>query len=236
MCKGNYGGGRIEIIDAARGLSLILMILHHFAIDLNMFGILPDWLVYSRVIYVLHIIFAGLFIALAGVSSRFSRSNIRRGLKVSVCALIVTAATLLIQMPIWWGILHLLGFCMIMYGLVSKTADKIPPHIGTVLYFVLFLILLLLIADKTFDVKYLSVLGLRNEAFTSADYFPVFPWIMIFMFGTCFGRIVSDGKLPVWFYTASIPKLPAVGRKSLLIYMLHQPLLYGLTLLLIKLL
>ena len=229
MYRGNWDGKRIKLMDAVRGLSLILMVFHHFAIDLNMFDMLPSQFVYSRVIYFLHVIFAGVFITLAGVSSRFSRGNLRRGLKVLLCAVIITAATLIMGITIWWGILHLLGFCMVVYGFVSKPADRIPARYGIPLYFALFVILLILLSERTFDVKYLSVLGFKNAAFASADYFPILPWACMFMFGTSLGRFVFDGKLPLWFYTADIPIFSAVGKKSLLIYMLHQPLLYGLT-------
>ena len=228
---GHWDGGRIELIDALRGLSVLLMILHHFAIDLEMFGMLPASWVYSDIVYALHLIFASVFISLSGVSSRFSRSNVKRGIKVLVCAAIVTLVTWIMDMTIWFGILHFLGISMIIYGLLSRWLDKLNPVLGVIIYFVSFVILSIFILDKTFDIKYLSILGLRNRNFTSADYFPIFPWILMFMFGTCLGRIIREGNMPAWFYKVKVKFLPSVGRKSLWIYMLHQPVCYGITLL-----
>jgi uncharacterized membrane protein len=227
--RGNWDGGRIELIDALRGLSLVLMVLHHLLFDLSMFGMFPGWFLISWPIYVLHVIFASVFILLSGVSSRFSRSNVRRGLKTWGCALAVTLVTWAVGMPAWWGILHLLGFCMILYGLISRWLDKMPERLGMALYLVLFLVLAVTILDRPFDVKGLSILGIMNRDFLSSDYFPIFPWVLMFLFGTCFGRMVEEGRLPRKFYEFDMPVLPEIGRKSLWIYMLHQPVLYGVT-------
>ena len=227
--RGNWGGGRIALIDALRGLSLVLMVIHHLLFDLNLFGMFPGWLLNSWPIYVLHVIFAGVFILLSGVSSRFSRSNVRRGLKTWGCALLVTLVTWAVRMPAWWGILHLLGFCMILYGLAHRWLDRMPPIPGMVLYLALFLVLAFTILDRPFDVQGLSILGLRSRDFVSSDYFPIFPWVLMFLFGTCFGRLVEVGRLPRKFYEFDMPVLPEIGRKSLWIYLLHQPVLYGIT-------
>ena len=63
---------RIELMDGIRGLAIILMVLHHLAFDLVYFLGAPLWLFTNPVFDTLHYIFAGLFIMLAGVSSRFS--------------------------------------------------------------------------------------------------------------------------------------------------------------------
>ena len=71
-------------------------------------------------------------------------------------------------------------------------------------------------------------LGLGPSGIFSADYFPLLPWIFVFLFGTWLGRYIKDGKFPAWFYEASMPGFSTVGRHSLVIYVLHQPVLYGL--------
>lgn len=234
---GNYSGGRIQIIDAVRGLSLCLMVLHHFAIDLEMYGMFPGWFLYSKPIYVLHMIFASVFILLSGVSSRFSRSNVKRGLLVLACALLVTVVTNLMNIPINWGILHLLGACMVLYGLLSRLLDRLPGAPMLVIYLALFLALTIYLDGRSFDSGsvFLAILGFNNPSFYSADYFPILPWIFMFLFGTVFGGYIRQGALPKWFYDFDVRVFPAIGRKSLWIYLLHQPILYGLTLLLSRL-
>jgi hypothetical protein len=59
------------------------------------------------------------------VSSRFSASNIKRGLKALALSVGITVVTYFIGMPIWFGVLHLLGFSMVFYGLTFKFWDFI---------------------------------------------------------------------------------------------------------------
>ena len=220
---------RIDLIDALRGLAVILMVIHHFFYDLVVFLGAPAWLFSNPVFNFLHYVFAGLFIFLSGVSSRFSRSNIKRGIKVLAVALVITLVTAFMDMPIWFGVLHLLGFCMVFYGLTSKSWDKVPPVFMPVLC--ISLIVISAYAVQNFDpgVSYLWIFGWTYPGFSSADYFPLFPWIFVFLLGTWAGKYILENRLPKWFYDFTMPALPAVGRRALLIYILHQPVLYGVT-------
>ena len=117
---------RIQLIDALRGLAVLLMVVHHFLYDLVAFCGAPAWLFSNPVFNFLHYIFAGLFLFLSGVSSNFSRSNVKRGLKALACALVITAVTTVMDMPIVFGVLHLLGTCMVLYGLTRRFWEKLP--------------------------------------------------------------------------------------------------------------
>ena len=77
--------------------------------------------------------------------------------------------------------------------------------------------------------RWLWMLGWVYEGFVSTDYFPLLPWAFVFLLGTWAGKYIKAGRMPHWFYTADCPPLAAVGRHSLVIYVLHQPVLYGLT-------
>ena len=81
---------RIELMDAMRGLAVCLMVIHHFLYDLCAFCGAPWWLFTNPVFDPLHYFFAGLFILLSGVSSNFSRSNLKRGLKALAVSLGIT--------------------------------------------------------------------------------------------------------------------------------------------------
>ena len=211
----------------------MLMVAYHLLHNLVVFLGAPIWMFHNPAFVVLQPFFSGLFIFLSGVSSRFSRSNIKRGLLALVVAAAVTIATEIIGMPIWWGVLHLLAFCMVFFGLTQKLWDKIPEIILPVV----FVILIIAGAVATANIhitcphpwlRYIvSVLGWRQEGFVSFDFFPILPWMFIFMLGTWAGIYIKDRKLPEWFYGYKVPIFPIVGRKALLIYILHQPILYG---------
>ncbi len=236
---GNYGGGRIESIDAARGLCVLLMVAHHFLYDLAAFLGAPWWIFTNPVLDVAHYFFAGMFIFLSGVSSRFSHSNIRRGLKVLCAALAITLVTWLMDMPILFGILHFLGFCMVFYGLVWRPLDKLPDRAAPVLYIVLLIasdVAVNLANAAGSDSRWLWPLGIYYPGFESADYFPIFPWLFVFLLGTWAGEKIKAGVLPKRFYELNPRFLPAVGRKAFIIYLVHQPILYAITLLLGKIL
>ncbi len=236
---GNYGGGRIQSIDALRGLCVLLMVGHHFLYDLCESLGAPGWLDTNPVLDVAHCFFAGLFIFLSGVSSRFSHSNVRRGLRVLAAALVITAVTWLMDMPILFGILHFLGFCMVFYGLTWRLFDKINDRAAPLIY--VFLLALTAVAiDKInasgTDVRWLWPLGITSRGFYSADYFPIFPWIFVFLSGAWAGVKIKAGALPKGFYAYNPKFFPSLGRRAFAVYLIHQPILYGMTLLIGKLL
>ena len=225
---------RIELMDAMRGLALCLMVIHHFLYDLCAFCGAPWWLFTNPVFDPLHYFFAGLFILLSGVSSNFSRSNIRRGLKALAISLGITVVTYFMDMPIVFGVLHLLATCMLLYGLTQKLWEKLntkTPWVTLALSIVGILATAKLVNGYPTTIPHLWMFGLSTPGFYSSDYFPLLPWMFVFLLGTWAGKYVRAGRLPRWFYETKAPRLAAVGRQSLLIYVVHQPVLYGLTML-----
>ncbi len=229
--KKKDAASRIPLIDALRGLAVLLMVAHHFLYDLWAFLGAPSWLFTNPVFDFLHYLFAGLFIMLSGVSSRFSRSNLKRGIKVIAAALAITLVTWQLDMIIVFGILHFLGFSMVFYALTRRIWDKIPERIAPILYIVLMIASILFLNSIKSASEWLWMFGITYPGFSSADYFPILPWIFVFLFGTWLGEIIRQGKMPEWFYSVKSPRLSSVGRKSFLIYLVHQPVLYGLTML-----
>ncbi len=221
--------GRIELMDAMRGLAVLLMVVHHFLYDLAAFCGAPWWLFSNPVFDVLHYVFAGLFILLSGVSSNFSRSNVKRGLKALACAVVITVVTVLMGMDIWFGVLHLLSICMIFYGLTRSLWEKLPAWVVPAVSLTGLFATGHMVRGIPTDIPWLWMFGWTTDSFYSTDYFPLLPWIFVFLFGTWAGKYVKAGKLPRWFYTARAPRLAAVGRRSLMIYILHQPVLYAIT-------
>ena len=223
---------RIQLIDALRGLCVVLMVLHHLMFDLVEFLGAPEWLFTNPVLDIAHYFFAGMFIFLSGVSSRFSRSNVRRGIKVVLAALVISAVTWFLNMPIIFGILHFLGFSMIFYGLTGKLWQKIPDYIAPFLFIALIVLSAIWVAKTGYvKINWLWMFGFRTKTFYSSDYFPILPWIFVFLLGTWAGQFIREGYMPKWFYEFSPPVLPAIGRKAFIVYLAHQPILYGIVML-----
>ncbi len=220
---------RIEIIDALRGAAVIVMILNHIIYDAVYFlGASPA--VFDNPLAEMTHLSAHVFIILSGICCSFSRSNVKRGVKVFLIAMAITVVTGLMDMPIRFGVLHLLGFCMVFYGLTHGIWENLPP-VHAAVFFVLFLIFKYITDHAVTSLKFLWMFGFTYPGFYSADYFPIFPWLFLFLAGAVLGPVIKARRFPKWFYDFKMPVLPAIGRRSLLIYVLHQPLLYGICLL-----
>ncbi len=230
---------RIEAMDAARGLSLFLMVFYHFFYDLVVFAGAPLWVLRNPVFDPLQYFFAGLFILISGVSCNFSHGNVRRALKTLAVALAVTLVTTILNMPIVFGILHLLGTCMLFYGLTQRfwqmLGEKAPRLVPALCLAGIFLTARFVNGYPS-RTPHLWMFGLVTPTFYSSDYFPLLPWIFVFLLGAWAGKYVREGRLPPRFYTARIPFFPVLGRHSLLVYIVHQPVLYGLTMLIVLIL
>jgi uncharacterized membrane protein len=167
------------------------------------------------------------FIALAGISCRYSRSNAKRGLRVLLLGLGLTVATVIL-MPsesIYFGILHFMGAAMLLFAALRPLIDKIPAPAGIACSLLLFA-LTLGVPEKTLHFSpWLLPLGFGGMG---ADYFPLVPNFFLFLAGAFAGTYVAAGKLPAWFYATRFKPLAAIGRHTIVVYLLHQPILIGL--------
>ena len=102
------------------------MIVWHFLFDLASVGLVPDLLMQSGVMELARYMIAGSFIAISGVCARLSKRPLCRGLIVLAAALLVSAVTYLIGAPAYWGILHLLGVCMLLYAAARRRWEALP--------------------------------------------------------------------------------------------------------------
>lgn len=229
-------GERIHIIDAARGISILLMVIYHFHVDLYLFGILPKELINHPAVVFLQEFFACVFILASGISCRFSRNNLKRGLVMLAAGMAVTAVTYLFSQELYvrFGILHFLGVSAIIYSLAGKALDRLLPGILTPVVCVPLAVLTWTLRFETFDVKHLWVFGITGPDFSSADYFPLLPFFFVYLVGTWLGKYISAGLFPRWFYTFKCRPLSFFGRNTIWIYLAHQPIFFGILYLIIK--
>jgi len=219
---------RWQFIDVLRGVAVCLMVFHHLFYDIWYFGFAP-YTIFSNVIFdPLHYLFLGVFIALCGVSSRFSGSNLRRGLELLVCAGLVTLVTWLIGQPVWFGVLHFLCVAILLYALLGRLTDRLPVPWALAVCAVLFAASWVFIRTTALDWKILWFFGKTSVwNLSSADYVQLFPWLFVFFAGVAVGRILEKRTPPAPKKSRLAAFFSGVGRHSLIIYLLHQPVLYG---------
>ena len=218
--------GRVELLDAWRAAAVIVMILWHLCWDLTMWGTLPQRVMFEQPMLGIRYYIICSFVLLSGISCRYSRSNARRGLQTLLCASVVTAVMYFFGDPVWFGVLHLLGCCMLLYSWAGPWFEKLPELPAAAVCLALFLILHKICYGVRVTVPWLWMFGLRTKEFYSSDYYPIFPWLFLFLLGTILGgRIIrSDGA---WKGVRVWPPLRWIGQHALWIYMLHQPVLMG---------
>lgn len=233
------------MLDEIRGFAILCMIVHHTFLDVGDVLSLQWGYTVFNALCVVQPLFWAAFIIISGMCTRLSRNAVKRGIIVLVCGLVITFVTAFI-MPfvgfygaeIYFGILHCLGICMIITGLLMKIIDKIDYRIGAAVSALLFFFFygidegtlcfgIINLPESIYRYNILAPLGLHNSLFYSADYFPVIPWIFMFFFGAFIGKLAKDDRLPEKMYVKRSKFLSFVGRNSLWVYLAHQPVIYA---------
>ena len=237
---------RILLLDITRGICVLAMVAYHFCWDLGYFGFIDLRLMTQGYgLFIAQLI--GLsFITIAGISSRilslsdsFKQKFLKRFFKLVFISAIISTATFMLNRNsfIFFGILHFLSVC----SLISLILIYFKSS------FHLFLIFLcaaaISISKITFNLPFmLSWLGFNEEIPITNDFYPIFPWITFYFFGFWSGKIIYE-KISQKDYGFSIPIngtnilfkfFEYMGRKALTIYILHQPILFSLFFIFIK--
>jgi uncharacterized membrane protein len=232
---------RLWEVDTLRGVAIVLMLFYHFVWDLNYFGLyqanmlVGPWQIFARTI-------ASIFIFVMGVSLTLSYNRVKqqsghpapvkkyllRGGQVFGLGLLITIATYFFigRGFVVFGILHLLGLSIILaYPFlhwnkwVSLVAGLVIIGLGV-----------FFIDRMIVSFPWLIWLGVRQWGVYMVDYYPVLPWFGVALLGVFAGRMLYPGgvrgfallDLSQW---NPVRGLRFLGRHSLLIYLIHQPIL-----------
>ena len=219
---------RLPLPDAWRGLCCWVMIVYHLLFDCVMFGWVPYALFETVPVVVIERLTAWSFILLAGMGSELTHSNVRRGLIALAAGGAVTAVSYAVGAPIRFGVLQFLGLAMLLYGGLRPVLSKLPAGITAAVCVGLYQVGWFLAERVTVSVPWLFWLGLRRGDFVSFDYFPLLQYFPLIVIGGCAGRVIRTTGGPDVLRRPCPKALTWTGRHSLLVYLAHQPVLYGL--------
>ena len=232
--------GRLVVIDALRGVAITLMVVYHFCFDLSYFGLAdfnfyqdPSWLHSRTFILSMFLLLVGVSLVLAGGQKLDSRRYMRR------LALLIASAVL-ISASSWWmfgerfiffGVLHFIALASVL-GLSFIRAGWVNLVLG---------IAVILFANyyqfPWFDTPGWRWIGLMTHKPQTEDYVPLLPWFGVVLLGLYTGPYLA--RLARQWQEANksglIRMLALSGRHSLIIYLLHQPVLIGALSLYVKL-
>lgn len=237
---------RKEKIDLARGIAILAMIFYHFCWDLGEFGIIDreavnsgGWRLFAQII-------GSSFLFISGLSFwfffRFGRnlnSFWNRFLKLFLGSLFVSIGTYLAYGDyfIFFGILHLFCICnLVAFAIVRFSVTTL---IGFAIFTSIFASY---VSFDTLGSRFFAWSGLYSGSVGTVDFYPFFPWASAYILGLAFGKLVyknrtklDEDKDPIeakseQFFITRIPKavLKFLSSYSLYIYLIHQPILFGL--------
>lgn len=245
---------RYGLLDTLRGFSLVSMILFHACWDLvHMYGF--DWPWFTKTPgYLWQQSICWLFIFLSGFclglkrGERAAASACKRGLVIMGSGILVTVATLVFapEAKIIFGVLFFLGFSVLLTAWLDPLLRNVPSKAGLLCSAILFFvfrninegnlgfenIILCQLPDHLYEHGLLGTFwGLQDKNFSSADYFSCIPWYFLFIAGYFLCRYILRQReanelsgLPDIF-TRGVPVLETLGQHSLLVYLLHQPVI-----------
>lgn len=228
------------LVDALRGFAILLMVVFHFCFDMSYLGLAdfdfyqdPFWLHARTFILSSFLFLVGIGLVLASDAGLDRRRYLRR-------LLLITTGALLVSLSTWWmfaerfvffGVLHFIALASIL-ALPLLRAGWINLVLG---------IGLLLLANSFqsawFDQPGWRWVGLMTHKPPTEDYVPVLPWFGVVLLGLYFGPWMQR-RAERWQEfiqgRAVFEQLALAGRYSLWIYLLHQPVLFGVLLLYVK--
>lgn len=233
---------RVHLMDELRGVLIIGVVLYHLLYDLAViFPVGIPWM-FSDAMNHARNVCTGSLIVISGISCHYTRSNLRRGLRTFGWGMALTVVTGLVipSQFIVFGILHFFGASMMLYGLAEPLLKKIPTLPGLAGSILLFLLTwdiysgfvrvmgaVWYLPSFLYNKPILFPIGFACQGISSADYYPLMPWGFLFLAGMFFGRTVKAEALPDFCYQSHLPPLAWLGTRTLAIYLIHQPVIYG---------
>jgi len=226
---------RLQSVDLLRGLALAMMIAYHFCYDLTYFNFAhfdfftdPFWLQARTLILSSFLLIAGISLTLATHHGVRMKPYLTRLGMLAGCAILISVSSYFMFGPRWifFGVLHFIAVASVLgLGFVRRPGLALATGVALI-------ILDLMFSHSFFDQATWQSLGMMTYKPPTEDYVPLIPWFGVFLLGTVLGNRLwlreSAPSLTQWHSTQPLVQLLSLaGRHSLLVYMLHQPVLLG---------
>jgi uncharacterized membrane protein len=208
-------------LDSLRGMAVIWMVIFHSAYDMHNFGYNQIdfhhgfWFMFPRLI-------AGTFLFCVGISLNYvHRPQINwqslkdRTLKLGACAAIISIVTYFMFPAQWiyFGTLH----CILAGSLLGAFLVNQRK-----LAWSLMVLILIFQYGLNYDIKWVSSTITKKH---SMDFIPIYPWLWVVLAGMLLEPYLV--KIPLLQKLPPSKSLHFLGRHSLKIYLIHQPIIFG---------
>lgn len=235
-------------LDFLRGIALLMMLFMHMSWDVryefgaDVFSYLKAGWFWSFI----HPVIVVLFVSVSGICCTLSRNNVKRGLKLLGATFALTLGTVLItyiahvECLIIFNVLAVLTCGIFLYALISfiEKKTKADPNAVNVIMGLIGLYIVICgcnihyIDYSTDNLIFLPVGFDIAGTPDMADYMPLFPWLGVFMIGCVIGRLCYKEKKTLFAGRGKVMRaisrpVEFIGRHSLIIYLVHQPVVYG---------
>lgn len=234
---------RYHMLDELRGFLILNMIVYHMLWDLvYLYGVSIEWYE-GQLGFLWQQWGCHFFILLSGFCWQMGKRHLTRGILVFGAGALITMVTIVIlpSSQVVFGVLTFTGSAMLCMIPVSKLLDKIHPELGMAVAFLLFIcfhsvnngylgigsMAFVQLPKSWYANLFTSYLGFPAQGFRSADYFSIFPWLFLYIMGYFGYTILKKKEWLGWARGSVCPLLGFIGRRSLVFYMIHQPIIYG---------
>ncbi len=228
-------------VDSLRGVAIVMMVTFHLMWDLWYFRVLPDvvlwagfWKYFQRTTAILFILLVGVSLTISYHRTLAKRGTqglylkfLVRGLRIFALGMVITVVTALLKIGyVDFGVLHLIGFS------VAAAYPFLRYRWLNLALWAAFFVGGHFIQQMYVDTRWLVWLGLAPHGYAPNDFFPLIPWFGVVLLGVFLGNtLYPEGRraflLPDLSAWLPFRALEFLGRHSLLIYMVHQPILFA---------
>lgn len=225
------GRPRVPAVDALRGLALCLMFVYHFAFDLRFYRVIaadfehdPFWLGFRALIVAAFMLLVGVSMVLADRAGATRGHFLKRVGVIALCALAASAGSFFLfpRSFIYFGILH----CIAVASVLARPLVR-RPHAALVIGCVA-IVAGVAWSHPVFDARALSWLGFTTMKPATEDFVPLAPWAGVVLVGVALGQVLArHGFRAIAPFAGAPAPLRWLGRHSLPVYMLHQPVFLG---------